>query len=1618
MPSLEEKLFPEESEKPEGTSLENRVFGDPNRDPLGTYDLSFLATPYQSQLTTGNPFSLVAQKAAGMETFEGPLENASKRLVDYNLGVLGKAAWFFDRPYVGVISTVDALTQGQKVTDALSEGWKGLTGGREAGMINLIENAGGDPDSLTNQLGGVGLDVLAGTFLDPVNYITFGIKGPLRGLSAGRRLFGSADNAARFTEKFPRTFKALDAAGITHVPGRVEAAKAGLWGLNVSVPYFGREGITVTPAGLNAMAAQGLDTLGHKLQPLQDFVHKFWGGNRYWIERSGAEELYTLFNDVQQRSMQRTVRHMEDMKRMSEAVPLETRRMFHHAIENPDLVNAEGVTKTTTVRKLTPEEQAAQAAEGMALNIATAKTKEEFNRGTIAEIAGLRNSLDDWTEQGKRLRVVTLSDLETYLFDVADPNYHPGDALERIVEDLNIDPRRVESAISQMLRDNFGMPEDAPAVLFKAVVGEKAYGRMSSQLVTTKEGALRAPTASETMQRMTREAGEFMPERASDLGETGNARILVEVPAYSTLSDEFSNLGGPTGLASMDLKKERVSKVLDALEQNAKAGGDNFDLVDSHMRSIDDTLPEAEQKLARKKYLAEVNRMNKRAGLDIDPNSPTFTQIVEAIHARRIANSHIPGFYTANARRYSEDLLLGEMFSDDPAARYAHQQDVLRKELEVVNDKLKAADEGHIPAAEFVPPDELDDVDLEAMRQQLTYREQLRAHRDKLDEQIRRINEHEAEDAAMHGESYDPEEWKGVREQLNQERWATQSQLWEVDGDPIMEAQARYKDELLAQRDAIVETLKNPDPFERAVYMRDMLKKRTRPRRRIPNVVTDTRMVQGGGIDLTGLSPEMAEHYARAQDMAQDVVGRYKERFRKYDPEFEMPIENYLPHIHAKHETALDKLLKNRRVKNYRNARRTEMQLQQPNLTSKQLDQMLEQEIWERFGVREIRMSKAEREGIIGQFQRRKYSSVENRVESATVLAMQRSNFPIQWEDDFYRTMNSMFANQAKWEMAWDFTEELVRRGFARQISAGMSQSDIAKAFGWKSPVRLEAEHLGGLLAPDKNPFTNLWVDKSIRQLYDRFVTGHVQAAVGNETMQKFLDGMNTLRRVGSAWTLLPFPSYHFRNLVGDTLRATHEGLDINLLDPRVAKRVAVASQVAKMGDPTDIAKALPPPVRAGTGVLPTLADKLGELKRLYPQHSAVLEEDAFWRFLRGNVLEENYRDLDNIQRAARGLGDDYPWKRGLNWTNPNPQDNPLMQWVSKKIGNRIQNQTRAWLFFDRLDYLTQNGILDLPDAMQQAARTVRKSLFDYTDLLPIEQHVWKNINWFYTYMSRSVPYHIERMINEPRTFSKYYRAYMGFWNNYEDEFEPEDTRDFLGEQLGIPTRKYKDEEGHESWAMWSPQGWIGAADVNEAASWVRAVGTLDSNKLLQATAMNTNPIAKAALEQLFAVDMYTGQEIDKNEYSDVFGIPMPYRMNRFLRNVRLVNEFDRLNPRGAWTYIARDVFQSVENERAHRNEAIEGARWLQFATGMRMFEATPRNDVERNLRDLSGRLDDHESTARRALAQGNTLEYNKNFQASMELLPEIQSTMERLRFWQDREREEKRANAVGKANR
>lgn len=107
--------------------------------------------------------------------------------------------------------------------------------------------------------------------------------------------------------------------------------------------------------------------------------------------------------------------------------------------------------------------------------------------------------------------------------------------------------------------------------------------------------------------------------------------------------------------------------------------------------------------------------------------------------------------------------------------------------------------------------------------------------------------------------------------------------------------------------------------------------------------------------------------------------------------------------------------------------------------------------------------------------------------------------------------------------------------------------------------------------------------------------------------------------------------------------------------------------------------------------------------------------------------------------------------KRVAQAANPLSTENAVIS-TGRKLGSAIEQNARLAHFIAKSRDL---------GSFEQAARSVRKYLFDYSDLTGTEKEVLKRLVPFYTFTRKNMPVQIEAMLKTPGKFSRFQQARM-----------------------------------------------------------------------------------------------------------------------------------------------------------------------------------------------------------------------------------------------------------------
>jgi len=744
------------------------------------------------------------------------------------------------------------------------------------------------------------------------------------------------------------------------------------------------------------------------------------------------------------------------------------------------------------------------------------------------------------------------------------------------------------------------------------------------------------------------------------------------------------------------------------------------------------------------------------------------------------------------------------------------------------------------------------------------------------------------------------------------------------------------------------------------------------------------------------------ETFHLIKPLIDDTRKIYEDILRPYDSKFEFPVADYLKHMFPAHWSQLPANV----AKEQKLAQEKILALSR-ELAGKGYDQdSIAQMVRSQLRAESALVAVPAKDkagtllrGDLDAFQTRKVNMTIEEVKEA----YESGALPWSFEDNSAIIAAAMRRDATRWKFGYDihkFISEKPGWTVKGEEYAALSKADQK---GWV-PVDFHMPWIDQA----KNPFRGTYMKREVSELMKAQMQG-VGMLTNDEGLNGAIQALHGFRRWWTSWTLAPFPAFHVRNLVGDMIQSSQAGLS-PLRDlakapmGESAYAASMAMQMARKGLPDD---------RGAWAVGKASLDNLtGMLSKRFgePVTADTLSE---WMEIEGVLGTGKVRDLDLDQLLSNdplmkaAMKQRSLTSRAADWLPfQAPGRSPIIK-AGFAVGEHMADYTRSALFFDALRKAAPEA-KSLEDALEVATGTVRQHLFDYGDLTSFERDVMRLAMPFYTFSSKNIPLQVSKMMTEPGRLQWTARLYEGAWGQYDDsELKPEDLPAWLEDGLGLPMAKVKTEDGAETYAIWSPRGWLPQTELNEMADLIRGkAGPQLMSRL--------NPILKETFEQALNTDAYTMTQIDDGTIRDVLGVVMEdmgavvglegvgvpnsiaRRAAHLINNFRLVTEVDRLDPFGAWTKIGQHMGW-WENERPHRWTAPGVDRVARLLVGWNMKGVDPEQQAMRNAR--TAHLDSNQALgqARKAKRQGSNAEAAQFLRAAEAKANEAQAFRHRL---------------------
>jgi len=261
------------------------------------------------------------------------------------------------------------------------------------------------------------------------------------------------------------------------------------------------------------------------------------------------------------------------------------------------------------------------------------------------------------------------------------------------------------------------------------------------------------------------------------------------------------------------------------------------------------------------------------------------------------------------------------------------------------------------------------------------------------------------------------------------------------------------------------------------------------------------------------------------------------------------------------------------------------------------------------------------------------------------------------------------------------------------------------------------------------------------------------------------------------------------------------------------------------------------------------------------------IDNGAFGKGQYSGDIEQAIKDEMMTLREALGNASGY---------NPFSQSNIAIK-ANQNVGSFIENNARLAHFIKKLE----DGYSPLG-----AARSVKKYLFDYTDLTETEQKIFKRIAPFYTWTRKNIPLQLENLVYQPAKWASVPKVVSAIESG---KAQPE-TEKYMSSYLkeNIPVNVGQDENGNYQYFMLG--NWLPSAQAIDFLSQpfenITSMITPFAKTPLELWS-NKSTFFKNTLGEPSQIEYYRGQP------GEFLGMEMPKKTIHLLRNIRILNDLN-----------------------------------------------------------------------------------------------------------------------------
>ena len=380
-----------------------------------------------------------------------------------------------------------------------------------------------------------------------------------------------------------------------------------------------------------------------------------------------------------------------------------------------------------------------------------------------------------------------------------------------------------------------------------------------------------------------------------------------------------------------------------------------------------------------------------------------------------------------------------------------------------------------------------------------------------------------------------------------------------------------------------------------------------------------------------------------------------------------------------------------------------------------------------------------------------------------------------------------------------------------------------------------------------------LKAEPEIAKAVDRYIQG-----IEPEELQLAIRAFDNVQGWWKAQVLIS-PSYHLRNMVGNFWNNWLAGVK----NPLVYEK---ARKVINGKDPDSV-------------ILVTDAGKILKRKQIL--------EGAKKR----NVIGQGQYGADIEQALADEIGGRWKGIISKDAWKPWKQEFALIK-TNRAVGSAIEDNARMAHYIDKL----KKGF-----SADDAARSVKKFLFDYEDLSKTEKNLFKRLLPFYTWTRKNLPLQVENLIMQPEKYAALFKVQEQIEAGVADPATQKYMSDYITENIPVKIRT-NDEGDTEYFLM---------------GNWLPAAAAIDvlSNPIDTLIKMTT-PFLKIPYEQWANKSMFFKNTLGESSKIETYhkqptefiNITMRAKTASLVRNIRILNDINKLiktpaknEPKNSW---------------------------------------------------------------------------------------------------------------------